>query len=146
MKKAFTLIELIFVIVIIGVLASVAVPKFAGLSDSAKISSELSTASSVQTALDDCHGEWIVNEGSFTCGNIQSTSSDFNNTSGYPTNLGSHLEKILKGQPVNWSETNTTNYVGPASNSDTGVHKCRSNKPCIGKHWHYDDVNGTFTL
>jgi len=37
-KKAFTLIELIFVIVIIGVLASVAVPKFNKVFENSKIS------------------------------------------------------------------------------------------------------------
>jgi len=36
MKKAFTMIELIFVIVIIGILASVAIPKLAGTANEAK--------------------------------------------------------------------------------------------------------------
>ena len=36
MKKAFTMIELIFVIVIIGILASVAIPKLAGTRDDAE--------------------------------------------------------------------------------------------------------------
>ena len=38
MKKAFTMIELIFVIVIIGILASVAIPRLTATRDDAKIS------------------------------------------------------------------------------------------------------------
>jgi len=42
MKQAFTMIELIFVIVIIGILASVAIPKLTASRDDAKASKELS--------------------------------------------------------------------------------------------------------
>ena len=41
MKKGFTMIELIFVIVILGILASVAIPRLAGTRDDAEISSAL---------------------------------------------------------------------------------------------------------
>ena len=144
MKKAFTLIELIFVIVIIGVLASVALPKFSGLSDNSKIASELSTAASVQVALDACHGEWIINEGSFTCGaNIASTSL---NTDGYPVALGSPLDAILKNaSSVDWTKSGTS-YYGPASKNPGGVSNCKTSKPCIGKYWDYNASGGTFTL
>ncbi len=144
-RPAFTLIELIFVIVIIGVLASFAIPKFTGLSGNAKISAELSTAASVQVAIDACHGEWIINEGSFTCGGSMA-SSDLN-SDGYPTTLGnaaSPLGGILKNAPIDWSVSGN-NYTGPASGTN-GVSTCKAGKPCIGKHWVYDNQQGTFAL
>jgi len=142
MKKAFTLVELIFVIVIIGVLAAVAVPKFTKLSDNAKISSELSTASSVQTAIEACHGEWIISDCAFTCGK-DIDSSTFS-AEGYPTDLGANLERILKIPSPDWTSTGTI-YKGPASGTKGTTH-CKADKPCIGKSWSYDSTTGEFKL
>ena len=153
-KQAFTLIELIFTIVIIGVLASVAIPKFAGLSDNSKVSAELSTAASVQVALDACHGEWIINEGDFVCGGDIVGSSEPSTTElnddGYPIALGSSdskpLDKILKNASgIGWSKSGTQ-YRGPASDSSKGVSNCKENRPCMNKHWKYDATAGTFSL
>jgi general secretion pathway protein G len=44
MKKAFTMIEVIFVIIIIGIIAAVAIPKLSATRDDAKISSMISNA------------------------------------------------------------------------------------------------------
>ena len=150
MKKAFTLIELIFVIVIIGVLASVAIPKFSGLSDNSKIAAELSTAASVQVAIDSCNGEWIINEGAFICGKDIDGETELTDE-GFPTNSSltdtNALDRILKNADgIGWTVSNTNEYRGPASNDEKGVTKCKPNKPCTSKHWDYNETAGTFTL
>ena len=161
LKKAFTLIELIFVIVIIGVLAAVAVPKFTHLSSNAKISSEMATAATVQSALDDIHADWITAEGVFTWGN--GNSIDCNNGSddlfdcekGYPKKLGecgsnskafSHLLKNPATVDAKWSCSANDDYHGPASRTNSGVSQNGDDKPDSNDHWEYDDTNGTFIL
>jgi general secretion pathway protein G len=51
MKKAFTMIELVFVIVVIGILAGVAIPKFAATRDDAIISKARATVGALRSAI-----------------------------------------------------------------------------------------------
>ena len=50
-KSAFTMIELVFVIVVIGILASVAIPRLAATRDDAEITKARVTVASVRNAL-----------------------------------------------------------------------------------------------
>jgi len=50
-KKAFTMIELVFVIVVIGILAAVAVPRLAATRDDAVITKARTTVASIRNAL-----------------------------------------------------------------------------------------------
>ena len=158
MKKAFTLIELIIAIVIIGVLSAVAIPKFGGMVDNSKISAEIATANSVQTIVNSAHSEWIINDCNFTWGNKKSR--DDLNSYGYPKNLGDGDEKNVS---LNWilNDSNYAKFIrvsgnnddevqyfeGPASNEDdNGVDKDKQDKPDIGDCWEYNSTAGTFLL
>lgn len=141
MKKAFTLIELIFVIVVIGVLSAVAIPKFSHLTDNSKITAELATASAIQTQLDAINSEWLVNRCKDWTWGFGGTYAELN-TKGYPTDL--NLSKLVK-KATDWTCTSDT-CTGPASNPTKGTTHCKADKPCIGKSWRYNSTNGTFTL
>jgi len=87
MKKSFTLIELIFAIVIIGFLAVVAVPKFMNLTTHAKNAFIKSIVTSVQDSIENIHAKWLVNE-DFVWDPDGDGNSDLN-SNGYPTKLDS---------------------------------------------------------
>ena len=57
MKKAFTMIELIFVIVILGILASVAIPRLAGTRTDAEIAT---TVANLRILLSDLNSYYVV--------------------------------------------------------------------------------------
>jgi len=51
MKKAFTMIELVFVIVVIGILSAIAVPKFAATRDDAVVSKGKAEVAALRNAI-----------------------------------------------------------------------------------------------
>lgn len=50
-KSAFTMVELIFVIIILGILATVAIPKFTGMQNTAQLSNARSDVAAIRSAI-----------------------------------------------------------------------------------------------
>ena len=88
--KAFTLIELIFTIVIIGILAAVAIPKFTNLTTHAKHSNIKSIVASIHSSIENIHGKWLVDdEYTWSSSDGKATLNKY----GYPTKLDSGKEE-----------------------------------------------------
>jgi len=136
---------MVAVLVIIGILGAIAVPKFSNLRENAKIGAELATASAVQAAIDECHGEWMVNEGNFTCG--YDISRDELNSYGYPESLGNPLNRILKNADnISWREDGGR-YYGPASGGGVSIkNPDKAGKPDSNDYWEYNSTRGIFRL
>ena len=95
-KKAFTMVELIFVIVIIGILSALAIPKFTGVKDQAVRATELSTASAVATALESIHSAWSMSEDDFDWDNdgLDDDITTELSLQGYPKELSKNSDPL----------------------------------------------------
>ena len=95
MKKGFTMIELIFVIVILGILAAVAIPKLAATRDDAEISK---TATNIQTLVSDL-GSYYTSQGSFavktSSGSSTSTDPDMAKMTNVPNPVNAKTDTCL---------------------------------------------------
>jgi general secretion pathway protein G len=91
MKKAFTMVELVFAIVIIGILASVAVPKLAATRDDAEIVTARTTVAALRTAISTERQKRIL-RGSFTdiTGAEAEALLDYGLTPGWVVNTSTH--------------------------------------------------------
>lgn len=124
MKKAFTLIELVFVIVILGVLATVAIPKLIVTRDDAEIAKAKSQIAAVRSGIQLKRNEMILS-----------------GTQGYPTNLEDGACCFGGILSTRIEERKDDNSYGWKKDTD-GTYTINTNKEQV--KFTYSDSDGSF--
>ncbi|MGZ3483937.1 MAG: type IV pilin protein [Gemmatimonadaceae bacterium] len=117
-KKGFTLIELLIVVVIIGILAAIAIPKFAGTKDKAYVAAMKSDLRNLATYEEQYAADW---NGAYFTG----TATSLTPVQGFtPSQNVTILVIALPGPPATWSGTATHLLSGKTCSNATGVIVC----------------------
>ena len=83
-QGGFTLIELVVVIVILGILAATAIPRFTDLSADARISKMQAAAGAIRAGSAMFHAQWLVNGSPADTVKVNMEGLDVTGVAGYP--------------------------------------------------------------
>jgi type IV pilus assembly protein PilA len=117
-KKGFTLIELLIVVVIIGILAAIAIPKFANTKDKAYVAAMKSDLRNLATYEEQYAAD---NNGAYFAGTAISPAT----LQGFTPSQNVTITAVLvAGPPMGWSATATHSQSAKVCDNSTGTIVC----------------------
>jgi general secretion pathway protein G len=126
-QKAFTMIELIFVIVVIGILSAIAIPRFSATRDDAVITKAITTVASVRNAIATERQKRILRGDFNLIDDLASSDTDGDLIFDFfDTNVTRVLEYPIRSCGNNdergcWDASSDTSYIYRMPNNDNDI-------------------------